>query len=130
MKEIEERLARRLGLEEHQRIGGIHHNTDCWHMHVAINKVHPETLRTVTPFQSHTRLRALCREIEQEHGLTRTGLTREAERYLSEGAARMEAHEGRESFTTWARAKAPAARDAAFKAMQAEQGAYCARLDA
>ena len=124
MKEIEERLARRLGLEDHQRIGGIHHNTDCWHMHVAINKVHPETLRTVTPYQSRTRLRALCREIEQEHGLTRTRLTREAERHLSEGAARMEAHEGRESFATWARAKAPVPLLAARDAGQGWQGVH------
>lgn len=116
MKEIEARVADRLGLREHQRIAAIHQNTDCMHMHIAINKVHPETLRTVTPFQSHNKLRALCRELEIEHDLTPTSIGRDAQRHMSEDAARMEIHQGRESFTTWAqeKARAPllAARDA------------------
>ena len=109
MQAIEERMAETLGLGEHQRIAGIHRNTDCWHMHIAINKVHPESLRTVTPYRGWPKLRALCRELEQAHGLTQTSLSREAERYLSDRAARMEIHEGRESFTRWARAHAGAA---------------------
>lgn len=116
MKQIEERVADRLGLSEHQRIAAVHQNTDCMHMHIAINKVHPETLRTVTPFQSHNKLRALCRELEIEHDLTPTSIGRDAQRHMSEDAARMEIHQGRESFTTWAqeKARAPllAARDA------------------
>jgi hypothetical protein len=116
MMDIEARLARSLGLEEHERIAGVHRNTDCWHMHIAINKVHPETLKIITPYQSWNKMRAVARQIELEFGLKKTALSRGGERYLSDAAAKMEVHEGRESFTNWARetgrANLMAARDA------------------
>jgi hypothetical protein len=37
-----------LGLAEHQCIYAVHRNTDNYHLHLAINRVHPETERVVT----------------------------------------------------------------------------------
>jgi len=48
-----------LGFGEHQRVSAVHQNTDHWHLHVAINKVHPTTLRNVTPIRDHYRLQAV-----------------------------------------------------------------------
>ncbi|HXI19207.1 MAG TPA: TraI/MobA(P) family conjugative relaxase, partial [Chloroflexota bacterium] len=36
-----------LGLKDHQAIYGLHADTDNIHLHIAINRVHPETLRMV-----------------------------------------------------------------------------------
>jgi len=37
-----------LGLEEHQCIYALHRNTDNYHLHLAVNRVHPDTERVVT----------------------------------------------------------------------------------
>jgi hypothetical protein len=36
-----------LGLKDHQAVYGLHSDTDNLHLHVVINRVHPETLRVV-----------------------------------------------------------------------------------
>jgi hypothetical protein len=42
-------LLEELGLEEHQAIYGLHRDTDNVHLHVAVNRVHPENHRVVKP---------------------------------------------------------------------------------
>jgi hypothetical protein len=37
-----------LGLREHQCIYALHRNTDNYHLHLAVNRVHPDTERVVT----------------------------------------------------------------------------------
>ena len=37
-----------MGLAEHQAIYAFHRNTDNWHLHLAVNRVHPETEKLVT----------------------------------------------------------------------------------
>ena len=36
-----------LGLADHQAVYGLHSDTDNFHLHIAVNRVHPETLRVV-----------------------------------------------------------------------------------
>jgi hypothetical protein len=36
-----------LGLADHQAVYGLHSDTDNLHLHIAVNRVHPETLRVV-----------------------------------------------------------------------------------
>jgi len=38
-----------LGLREHQTIFGVHVDTDNRHLHIAVNRVHPETLKVIKP---------------------------------------------------------------------------------
>ena len=44
IEDIEDRLCAALGFDEHQRVSAVHQNTDNWHLHIAINKVHPRDL--------------------------------------------------------------------------------------
>jgi len=37
-----------MGLADHQAIYALHRNTDIWHVHVAVNRVNPETEKLVT----------------------------------------------------------------------------------
>lgn len=69
LKDIESEFAKALGYAEHQRIVGTHVNTDNFHMHIAINKIHPETLKAHTPLRDFKTLEEVSRAMEQKHGL-------------------------------------------------------------
>ena len=109
IEDIEDRLCAALGFEEHQRVSAVHQNTDNWHLHVAINKVHPRTFRNIEPFRDHYRLQEACAELEIRHGLTREPHTTEPEQGRGVGpkvrgrAADFEAQHGRQSFLRWVR---------------------------
>lgn len=38
-----------LGLTEHQVVFGLHHDTDNVHLHIVVNRVHPDTLKVIKP---------------------------------------------------------------------------------
>jgi hypothetical protein len=59
-----------LGLDEHQCVYALHRNTDNYHLHLAVNRVHPETERVVTVngrFDIEVAHRAIAR-IERAQG--------------------------------------------------------------
>jgi hypothetical protein len=72
-------------------------------VHVAINKIHPETFRIHSPAWDHQRLFAAGRALEAELELTPLrSMAREREK-LSQRAADCEAHQGIDSFARWTR---------------------------
>ena len=105
LQQIVERLVDTLGFCEHQYIAVRHDDTDHEHIHVAINKIHPETFRIHSPAWDHQRLFTGARALERELGLTplRSG-TRDREK-IPQRAADCEAHHGIDSFARWAREK-------------------------
>jgi Relaxase/Mobilisation nuclease domain len=94
-------------------VSTVHQNTDNWHLHVAINKVHPTGLRNVTPIRDHYRLQAACAELEIRHGLTQEPHTldpaQSRARTARGRAADFEARHGGQSFLAWTQAHARAA---------------------
>ncbi len=38
-----------MGLKEHQAVYGLHLNTNNFHVHIAVNRMHPHTLKVVRP---------------------------------------------------------------------------------
>lgn len=125
LEDIEDRLCDALGFGEHQRVSAVHQNTDNWHLHVAINKVHSVTLRNVTPVRDHFRLQAACLELEIKHGLTREPHTvdfaQRRERKARGRAADFEARHGGQSFLAWTQEHA---RPALLSALEAGQGGW------
>ena len=115
MEDIEDRLCAAIGFEAHQRVSAVHQNTDNWHLHVAINKVHPTMFRNVTPVRDHYRLQEACAELEIRHGLIREPHTvdprqnADRQRKARGWAADFEAQHGGQSFGTWVREQAAAA---------------------
>ncbi|MEQ9345663.1 MAG: TraI/MobA(P) family conjugative relaxase [Thalassospira sp.] len=99
---IEAEYAKALGYGDHQRVAGTHINTDNFHMHIAFNKVHPETLKVVTPHRDFKILAKVSREMEKKYGLAiDPGMTDGKERdpyKLSPAARNYEAHTWQESF--------------------------------
>ncbi len=72
LADIEETLCAAIGLGAHQRLSAVHRDTDHLHIHVAINKIHPESFRLVEPYFDQRKLMAACEALEQKHGLIRT----------------------------------------------------------
>ena len=101
MEDIEDTLCAAIGFAEHQRVSATHQNTDNWHLHIAINKVHPRTFRNVEPWYDHYRLQECCAELEIRHGLARTNHGPDPSQPLPRSGRSFEAHSGEESFARW-----------------------------
>src|ERR1035438_8329632 len=62
-----------MGLAEHQAIYGLHRDTENWHLHLSVNRVHPETEKLATVnngFDHEVAHRAIAR-IEHAQGWQR-----------------------------------------------------------
>lgn len=108
LHDIEDSLCAAIGLADHQRISAVHNDKDHFHFHVAINKVHPATLRTITPYFDQPRLQAACIELEKKHGLTQTNHEmpdRDPGRKAGRTEA-MELHGRQQSLVQWVRDEA------------------------
>lgn len=99
MKSIEESICNGLGFEGHQRLSACHINTENTHLHIAVNKVHPETHRCVEPYYPYLKLNDLCRELEMVHGLEKDN--RIVEGNSRENVSQMETHSGEQSLLGW-----------------------------
>lgn len=60
----------RLGLADHQFVSAVHTDTDNLHVHVAVNRVHPETGYLNRLSYSQEKLSKACRELELRHGFS------------------------------------------------------------
>lgn len=100
LRAIEDHICSGLGFEAHQRISAVHHDTDNLHIHIAINKIHPERHTIHEPYRAYWTLSGLCDELEKKYGLESDN--HERSRTVAEGrAADMEHHAGVESLVGW-----------------------------
>lgn len=70
--DIEKNLVDKIGLGDHQRISIVHNDTDHFHFHVLINKVHPITNNNIEPYYDKKDLMKVCDAMEVKHGLSKT----------------------------------------------------------
>ena len=68
-KAVEQRFCQAIGLGDHHRICAIHKDTDHLHLHIAMSKVHPDTLNTIEPYYDKFKLQEVCRECEKIYNL-------------------------------------------------------------
>jgi hypothetical protein len=99
LEDIEDRLCEALGFGEHQRISAVHQDTDNIHLHLAINKVHPQTFNIQEPYRDYFIRDKICRELELKHGLTVDNGIGQGQRYGK--AKELEAHTGEQSLLSW-----------------------------
>lgn len=69
LKAIEDTLCSALGFEGHQRLSVLHGDTDNLHLHVVINKIHPEKLTIHEPYYDHKTLASQCVRLEHAFNL-------------------------------------------------------------
>ena len=100
LQEIEDRVASSIGFKEHQRISVVHHDTDNLHIHVAINKIHPQTFNMIEPYRAYKTFAEVASKLEIELGLQITN--HQTRKNHSENLADdMELHSGIESLINW-----------------------------
>ena len=126
LRAIEEELCAAIGFAGHQRISCGHVDRDHYHFHVAINKVHPESLRFIEPYYDEKTLNRACERLEIEHGLTRTNHGAKPRQGLPARAGDIEARSGEASFLGWVRETAAADALAALDAGQGWGGLHSA----
>ena len=112
LEDAETTLVAVLGYAEHQRLSVVHDDTDHVHLHIAINKAHPETLRARTPRGDFYALGAACAELERRHDLTLVPHVGRPARdrsppALPTSARDMEAHSAQASFHSWIAERRP-----------------------
>ena len=71
LEQVVRRAVEAAGLDEHQYIAVRHSDQEHEHVHVAVNKIHPKTLKIHHPWKDIERFKALASELEQELGLHR-----------------------------------------------------------
>jgi hypothetical protein len=103
LQRVVEHLVDVLGFSEHQYVAVRHNDKDHEHVHVAINKIHPETLRIHSPAWDHQKLFTGARALELELGLTPLRSRARARENVPQRAADLEAYQRVESFARWAR---------------------------
>ena len=72
LKEMSETFQKNLGFEGHQSITVVHDDTDNYHFHMVINKVHPEKLTCITPKKDYEILAKTCAMLEKKYNLEKT----------------------------------------------------------
>jgi hypothetical protein len=67
-----ERMIQELGFGEHQYLIAAHDDKEHFHVHVMLNRVHPETAKAHNPRLSRLTLHRVARELEHEFGWAET----------------------------------------------------------
>jgi len=101
LEDVVRRAVSAAGLREHQYIAVRHSEQEHEHLHVAVNQIHPETLKIHHPYKAIPAFQALSSVLEQELGLHRVDRSRG--RSESHRARDFEAHRSIASFSGWAR---------------------------
>lgn len=66
-----EKVLKRIGLAEHQAWIVAHKDTEASHLHIMVNRVHPETGKAWSRWRDVPRIREVLNEIEREQGWSR-----------------------------------------------------------
>ncbi|MGC6373683.1 TraI/MobA(P) family conjugative relaxase [Pseudomonas sp. S2.OTC.A_B10] len=100
LRNVEDRICAAIGFAEHQRVSAVHHDTDNLHIHIAINKIHPERHTIHEPYRAYQTMGDMAAALEREHGLQVTNHTGK-KRGSENRADDMEQHAGIESLLGW-----------------------------
>lgn len=66
---VEKELLESLGMEHHQRLSVVHSNTNNLHIHIAVNKVDPVTLKVTNPYNDVGILQEAAIKLEKKYNL-------------------------------------------------------------
>lgn len=114
LREIAETVLRDLGLEKHQALLVAHDDKDHQHVHVMVNRIHPETARAWKPSHDYARIESSLRKQELERGFRQVpgrhagseGRSRPQRVTRSSGQRRQTERTGRATFAEHVRAVA------------------------
>lgn len=111
LADIEQSVADSLGLGKHQRVSVVHSNTENYHLHIAINKIDPETYKMVNPYGNFRDVARVREALEIKHGLQRSGKNADKQR----GENSIDHHSGQQSLSAWCQGNIKTKIDEAIK---------------
>jgi len=103
LEDVVSRTVAAVGLQEHQYIAVRHSDQEHEHVHIAVNKIHPVTLKIHHPFRDIPLFKVLAGELEKELGLHQ--VDRSVTRIDSDRSRDYESARGVQSFSRWARSR-------------------------
>ena len=62
LRDIENKVCASIGYQDHQRISVVHHDTDNFHIHVGINKIHPSSHTLHEPYHAYKKLASIAQK--------------------------------------------------------------------
>ena len=101
LEDVVRRTVGAVGLQEHQHIAVRHSDQEHEHVHIAVNKIHPVTLKVHHPFRDIPLFKVLAGKLEKELGLYQ--VDRSVTRIDSDRSRDYESARGVQSFSRWAR---------------------------
>ncbi len=128
LRHVVEHFVDTLGFSEHQYVAVRHNDKDHEHIHVAINKIHPENFRIHSPAWDQQKLFTGARALELELGLIPLRSRARDREQIPQRAADCEAHQGINSFARWARENLPPALRATELRSWGDVHGVCARF--
>jgi hypothetical protein len=103
LADVVRRTVGAVGLQEHQYIAVRHSDQEHEHVHIAVNKIHPVTLKVHHPFRDIPLFKVLAGKLEKELGLYQ--VDRSVTRIDSDRSRDYESARGVQSFSRWARGR-------------------------
>ena len=103
LEDVVRRTVAAVGSQEHQYIAVRHSDQEHEHVHIAVNKIHPVTLKVHHPFRDIPLFKVLACELEKELGLHQ--VDRSVRRNDSDRSRDYESARGVLSFSRWARSR-------------------------
>ena len=103
LEDVVRRTVGAVGLQEHQYIAVRHSDQEHEHVHIAVNKIHPVTLKVHHPFRDIPLFKVLAGKLEKELGLYQ--VDRSVTRIDSDRSRDYESARGTQSFSRWARGR-------------------------
>lgn len=115
LQNIEEELLKSIEMKDHHRLSVTHTNTDNFHLHIAVNRIHPLTNNIVDTFRDIPKLHKKAVELEEKHNLKRDnhipnwqlekdGIKKDAAKH---GKPKdIEIHSGMDNLLTWIKEEA------------------------
>jgi len=104
LEEIEDELLRAVNMEEHHRLSVTHNNTNNFHIHIAVNRLNPNSNLLVDPWKSKMKLQQKARELEEKHKLKQDNHPtpfRGEEKENPKKYREQEIHSGMKNLLTW-----------------------------
>lgn len=121
LADIEQTICERLGFGSHHRLSALHTDTAHAHLHLAISRVDPDTLKVVDPHRDFYILDQACKDLEQRYQLQidnridRHSYAERAGQPDSQAVTALESHSGIRSFRGWLREDEQVERFAALR---------------
>ncbi|CAA6805170.1 MAG: TraI protein, partial [uncultured Sulfurovum sp.] len=120
LADIEMELLKSLNMQEHHRLSVSHNNTNNFHLHIAVNRLNPQTNLLVDPWKSKMKLQKKAEELEEKHKLKKDNhpvqLILDEKVFLAEGNKSsntkdnqykdQEIHSGMKNLLTWIKEEA------------------------